>query len=167
MVCHYRDYFNQDPRQIKLRLQVTANPIIRHEDMDKVGIGVVNPKMAMCDPSKIWLAKRGARLGEETDCGRVVKSMEWCNFDLGGTTDDSEQKRVNSEQIHRIIAINKPSGQSSWVIYKTNNADMNVSDYWRLGYLGPLSMDVSQKIVKVTYENGASQKSLPLPTSAI
>lgn len=69
--CYPTAFATQTAERVKSRLMLTARPSLQQSDYDKVQSGTLDPVLALVDPTKTWLKRRGAPLEK-------VRMAGWC-----------------------------------------------------------------------------------------
>jgi Subtilase family len=70
--CYPKAYATQTAERVKSRLMLTARPAFQQSDYEKVQSGTLDPVLALVDPTKAWVKRRGAPLEKVTVAG-------WCS----------------------------------------------------------------------------------------
>jgi subtilisin family serine protease len=118
----YRDIEGQSELKsdyIKQRLQYTSNPIFYEEaDLAKVAAGVVDPEVALLDPSKTWIRMAGEDDYQEMSGDADVD--HWCLTNwtmIDGQLRSLTNSSKNILRMTRIANPNSAEDTRSWVIY--------------------------------------------------
>lgn len=121
---------------LKARLQVTSRPLtgsfgVPHPDNPKINAGVVDPILALLNPTKHWLKQNGK--------WRDVKLAPANAFDFRDST-SAEDVRVKLRDVRRIYRM-PGAGASRWTLYVDYAAptDAVANEIKRLGPLQALS----------------------------
>lgn len=70
--CYSAAYQRQTAERVKSRLMLTARPSFQQSDYEKVQSGTLDPVLALVDPTKAWIKRRGTGLEKVTVAG-------WCS----------------------------------------------------------------------------------------
>ena len=113
--CYPTAYATQTAERVKSRLMLTARPAFQQSDYEKVQSGTLDPVLALVDPTKAWLKRRGASLEKVTVAG-------WCSspgaVQLGEFFGDVTTRPIKFEaaSIKRITRTLDP-GDPSLVVF--------------------------------------------------
>ena len=122
MISYFPDSYNE-PAAVKSRLQVTSRPLPRwidgnrSDDPDKIAAGIVDPVLALLDPSAHWL-KDGGKY-------RKVKIKAWsANTFLFQNPSNDHDNYVSTNAIRRIT---QSADGANWVaVYSDRSLDRAV-----------------------------------------
>ena len=100
MIAAYPDQYH-DPHVVKTRLQVTSNPFLKRPDAGKIAAGIIDFSLAMHDPRKDWLKKKG-------ESGFVeVSNLKWLvenlNIEVVDRNNQPQMVQIPTKKIYRIM----------------------------------------------------------------
>ncbi len=113
--CFPRSY--TEPFMVKSRLQLTARPVLKDEDADKVQSGVLDGDLALKDPSLTYLKRTNSPKYEP------VKIAAWCTTSLTITDPLSRQEvaygRTDLNKLLRLYRLRTVSSDGDqYVVFK-------------------------------------------------
>lgn len=168
MLAEYPRYYGHRAFRVKRRLMVTAEPLFG--EGNSVGTGIVDPVLALCDPTEHWLqySGSGVRPGEKR-CGlhhRLIKEVKWCSasLDLGELGDDADVPSylplLRSEKVQRIrkVYASPTLNKDRWVLYsdESDEARRRKTNIVKYGPALPHSGD--PLIASVVFSDGVAAK---------
>jgi subtilisin family serine protease len=126
MLSYYSDDY-ADPGTIKTRLQVTSRPIAAltdgspNPDAAKIAAGVVDPVLALLDPSKHWIKENGS--------WRHVRIRSWSSAGMSFRDSRSGQIFVvMGNYIRRIVRTPEPGPRIHFTIYTDRSLEEDVQE---------------------------------------
>jgi len=101
--------------RIKKRLALTAKPAFDREDYSKLQSGIVDPGLALRDPSKHWLRRVGGTLS-------AVEIDGWCGRSMGLTDIFDDVAKAESFELRGVRRITRyrrslPGTPARWVVF--------------------------------------------------
>jgi hypothetical protein len=128
--CYKNFYYDEhtdriETAQLKRRLQYTSNPVFwRQEDLKRLAAGVVDPEVALLDPSKTWYRQPEPLRASDREGYIEIKPTHWCVERLM-VQDDTGASLVSpsAKNLLRIVEnktshlANSSSGRRVWVAY--------------------------------------------------
>jgi hypothetical protein len=142
MLAHFYHSY-REPRDIKYRIQVTSRPIsptsdgASNPDADKITAGVVDPTIALLDPTKHWVKASGGSW-------RAVKIRKWSSDTLMLMDQQGYPHSVSVKQLLRLTKTY--SNQDLWSVYydRGRSPGGNIAEIGRI--------DLIQKFDSTTVE---------------
>lgn len=115
MVSRYPNTYDR-PELVKSRLQYSSRPVLSARDQRRVATGVIDPAVALLDPSKDYLQKLTGDFSEIALDGWCVKSFTVTDPETGLPLRDSE---IRTRDILRMYRINRDDlgAPPRWIIY--------------------------------------------------
>jgi hypothetical protein len=140
MISNYPN--NWDIGGIKQRVQVTSWPFVlradrsRNPDASKIAAGLVDPILALLDPSKHWVKDNGA--------WREVRIRAWTgamNF-RDPQTGDEVPVPVKAKYVRRVVRVASASGNRppQVVIYTDRSHEQTDAGYGEIRRVGPVEL---------------------------
>jgi hypothetical protein len=145
MISYYPNQYI-DGATVKARIQVTSRPIppdnngLPSPDNDKINAGIVDPILALLDPSKHWLKQSGAWRQAK------IKAVSAGPF---AYQDPNNKQYIDTTSIRRVYKMPR----NRWAIYTDNalmNAEVPPGDVKRFG---PLVSVANEKLVQLCDSN--------------
>ncbi|MEK6320117.1 MAG: S8 family serine peptidase [Acidobacteriota bacterium] len=133
MVAAFPNY-QWDARKVKVRLQVTARPFGNAFD-DKVAAGILDAKLALLDPGKIWVKLNGL------DYAAADEGFQWCTDII--RTRHANHRLIDLTSVYRLIK----KDNRLWVYTKEG-----VSMPGEVKRLGPLDL-TDEEVTKPLFKS--------------
>jgi Subtilase family len=166
MIADYPKYYERADN-VKRRIQVTADPIIHPGD--RIATGVINPRLALCDPHYDWFAPTSGTRPAGSPCGEGMAQLagvEWCTSSLDlDKLDDSglgELDLIRTNHVHRIVRVSPFDDHDRWVIYeydRDHRDDNGIKTKARIVKQGPAIPKPGEEpfAARLTFKDGAKQ----------
>jgi subtilisin family serine protease len=136
MLSNFSEQY-QDGSEVKARLQITSRPLPLtspagpNQDDTKLNAGIVDPILALLDPSKHWLKKKGDKWAE-IKLAAMPDKVVFKDFSDG----DVDIQPASIRRIYRMT-VGATSRWSIYTDYSIGNGDADANEVKRAGPLTP------------------------------
>jgi hypothetical protein len=108
MISYWPRLYKQTMR-VKIRLQVTSRPVLAEDDVNKVTAGILDPQLALLNPSGNYLRPRG-----KGGIPPSVGSVRWTLSELNMT--DANDNPIGNNAVANIYRLYRMS-DGRWMVY--------------------------------------------------
>jgi hypothetical protein len=149
MVAAYPDYY-RDPHVVKTRLQVTSNPFFKRDDAGKVAAGMIDFNLAMHDPEKDWLKKKGEAKYD------LITKFKWLRDKIELIDPDGNTISISTKKIYRIMV-----RDDIWYVYTTTDqTTVQQGQIKKYGPAEPKQANLGLKIFECSTQEASGQYAL-------
>lgn len=131
---------------LKERLQLTSTPFPGgEENLSRISAGILDPAVALLDPTKHWVRLNDQRGWDGTDNPYYeLKDPKWCAETISVSKIDDQRKRpLSTKNSYRVYRLPKTGGdeKAQWILYRLVTSDNLDHSLSQIRSLGPYFID--------------------------